>query len=151
MNNEYAQVYGQVQFGPVYHCWTCDEPIARLVPYHEWVPGPTTLDRYADHLAYLNLSLVCTQLHHPARVVVVGPAITSVDWPRYASQAEKVEAIQKAIALLTTELQEKAQSDPLGGFDQPLALALRLHGQAIAPAQGAQEIRQMAGSNQWQP
>ena len=110
MNNEvYTQVYGRIQFGPVYRCWTCNEPIAHLVPFHEWVPEPTALDRYADHLAYLNLPTSCSQYHHPARVVAVGPAITPVDWPRFATQAEKVEAIRNAITLLTTKLQEKEE------------------------------------------
>lgn len=143
----YAQVAGRVQFGPVYRCWTCDEPVARLVPYHEWVPGPTTLDRYADHIAYLSLPMTCTGQHHPARVVVVGPAITPVDWPRCATQAEKIEAIRRAIALLTTALDEKAQLAPLGDLDRPLALALRLHGGVIAPAQGAREIRALVGGS----
>jgi hypothetical protein len=147
MNGDlYATVAGEVQFGPVYRCWICGEPVERLVPFHEWVPGPTALDRYAEHLAYLDLHSGCRHRSHPARVVVVGPAITPVDWPKRASVDERFGAIERAIVLLTAELRDRqAQACP-DGFDESLALALRLYSRAIAPAQGAQEIRALAGT-----
>lgn len=145
MGNLYAKVAGQVQFGPVYRCWICGEPAVRLVPYHEWVPGPTVLDRYADHIAYLDLPFDCKRQRHPARVVVVGPAITPVDWPRGAPVEQRLWAIQEAITLLAAELQDKRAQASHSGFDEALALALRLHSRAVAPAQGAEEIRALAG------
>jgi hypothetical protein len=109
------------------------------------VPGPTALDRYAEHLAYLDLHPGCRSRSHPARVVRVGPAITPVDWPKHTPVEERFGAIERAIARLTAELRDiKAQAD-LDGIDESLALALRLYGRAIAPAQGAQEIRALVG------
>ena len=139
--DQYARVIGQVQFGPVYRCWICGEPVARLVPYHEWLPPPTAMDRYADHLAYLDLSFECKQRCHPSRVAMVGPAVTPVDWPRGAPTAERVQAIQEAITLLAAKLQDKQAVGRLEGFDDVLALSLRLYGRAMNPAQGAGEIR----------
>jgi hypothetical protein len=137
---EYTEITGRVQFGPLYRCWACNAPVAHLVPFHEWVPAPTALDAVADHLAYLDLSFDCKRQGHPARVAVVGPAITPVDWPTRVAVAERLQAIQQAIALLAAALQEQ-QPDRSGEFDRPLALALRLYGHGLSPAQGAQEIR----------
>jgi hypothetical protein len=143
--NLYERVAGQVQFGPIYRCWVCGEAADRLVPFHDWVPAPTALDRYAEHLAYLDLSFGCKQQHHPARVVVVGPAVTPVDWPKHATVVARLDAIREAIDLLTETLRDRQGRVGAGKFDEALALALRLHGRAIAPAQGAQEIRALTG------
>jgi hypothetical protein len=135
----YPQVKGRVQFGPVYRCWICDQPAVRLVPWHEWVPPPSSLDRYATHLAYLDLP-GCNG--HPCRVALVGPAITPVDWPRNAPAAQAVTSIEEAIDLLATALQEKQEQEGLPGpLDQALKLALRLRAGAVTPTQGAAEIR----------
>jgi len=104
------------------------------------VPAPTTLDRYAEHLGYLNLHPTCIHPRHPARVAVVGPAITPVNWPEEGSLAEQFRAIEAALEVLMAALEER-KSDPVGGFDQALALALRLYGRVLSPAQGAEEIR----------
>jgi hypothetical protein len=145
--NLYATVADEVQFGPAYRCWICGEPVGRLVPFHEWVPGPTALDRYAEHLAYLDLHPGCRSRSHPARVVRVGPAITPVDWPKHTPVEERFGAIERAITLLAEALQDKrVQVDHVEGLDDALALALRIHQGALAPAQGAAEIRALAGT-----
>ncbi len=138
----YAQLSGKVQFGPVYRCFICDEPV-RLIPFHEWVIGPTVLDRYADHIAYLDLAFDCKQDHHPARVAVVGPAIMPVDWPVRCTTSVKITAIRAAMVSLQQSLEERTYT---GLFDKALVVALELHSQLIAPALGAQQIRALATS-----
>lgn len=138
----YARIEGQVQFGPVYRCWICGEPAARLVPFHEWCRGPTLLDRYADHLAYLDRR--CRDKgDHPCRVVVVGPAVTPVNWPDSAPLEERFAAIEEAMALLADELQARRAGGDGKRFDPALALALRLRSGILTPAQGAQEIHDL--------
>ena len=68
MHDLYTKVVGQVQFGPVYRCFVCGEKVSRLIPYVEHRQGATFLDRFADHLAYLDLAPPCKSARHPARV-----------------------------------------------------------------------------------
>ena len=133
----------------MYRCWACGEPVARLIPYHDLIPPPTVLDSYAHHLAYLDLPPACKWAGHPARVAVVGPAITPLSFPydhnpsNPGAPEERIRAIQEAILLLTRALQEKRRPGD-GGFDAALVTALRLYSRAITPAQGAAEIRALA-------
>ena len=130
----------RVQFGPVYRCFACSVVIDGITPYHQWCPPPTTLDRYADHLAYLSLSHECKAKRHPGRVVRVGPAITPVDWPDGATTEERFEAIREGIARIHTALETHTGKYD-GMFDEALVLALQIHAGAMAPARGAEAIR----------
>jgi hypothetical protein len=137
MNNSlYAEVQGQVQFGPVYHCFVCGEKVGRLIPYVEHRIGVTFLDRFAEHLAYLDLAPPCKNRRHPARVVVVGPAITPVDLD--IPRDERHSRIEEAIGLLTEKLAER---DDEGSFSPEMSLAMRLYAHAITPAQAVEEMQ----------
>lgn len=140
-SNLYAPIIGQVQFGPVYRCWICGTPVG-VTPFHKLIPPPTALDCYAEHLAYLDLRFDCSQQHHPARVVVVGPAITPVDWPSSPFEA-RFAAIEAALEVLTAALQDR-RAEGNDGFDPALAVALRLYARVLSPAQGAAEVRAFA-------
>lgn len=136
MGNLYAEIQGQVQFGPVYRCFVCGEKVTRLIPYVEHRQGVTFLDRFADHLAYLNLAPPCKAARHPSRVAVVGPAITPVDLDIPREQRHR--RIEEAIALLTEKLAEQGDGD--GAFTPEMELATRLYARVVTPAEAVQEM-----------
>jgi hypothetical protein len=137
MHDLYAKIQGQVQFGPVYRCFVCGEKVDRLIPFAEHSRGPNFLDRFADHLAYLNLAPPCNAAHHPSRVVVIGPAITPVDLD--IPREQRHQAIEEAIALLTEKLAEQGDGDE--AYSPELALAMRLYARAVTPAEAVQEMQ----------
>ena len=139
MHDLYTKVVGQVQFGPVYRCFVCGEKVSRLIPYVEHRQGATFLDRFADHLAYLDLAPPCKAAHHPARVAVVGPAITPVDLD--IPRDERHQRIEAAIALLAEKLAEQDDGDGNGAFTPELSLAMRLYARAITPAEAVEELQ----------
>lgn len=139
MGNHYAEVQGRVQFGPVYRCFVCGEKVSRLIQFREHSRGPTFLDRFADHLAYLNLAPPCKAARHPSRVAVVGSTITPVDLD--IPREERHRRIEEAIALLAEKLAEQDDSDGNGTFSPELSLAMRLYARAITPAEAVEEIQ----------
>jgi hypothetical protein len=136
MHDLYTKVVGQVQFGPVYRCFVCGEKVSRLIPYVEHRQGATFLDRFADHLAYLDLAPPCKSARHPARVAVVGPAITPVDLD--IPREQRHQRIEEAIARLTEKLAERGDD---GAFSPELSLAMRLYARAITPADAVKELQ----------
>lgn len=109
MREFYAQSKGRVQFGPVYRCWICGEPVLGVRAYADAHRGSRTfLDRYGPHLAYLVMGPSCKNAH-PCRVVVVGPAITPVDLD-VPTLEERFARIEEAIDLLTRVLAEKREA-----------------------------------------
>lgn len=91
-----------IQTGPIYRCWTCGRPVARIIGFREAMGGPTLLDKYADYIGYLDLDRACKEAGHPARVARLGNAITPLVFPEPSSLEERIRAIQQAVEHLAS-------------------------------------------------
>jgi hypothetical protein len=134
-----------IQVGPVYTCWVCGAPAKGLRGYRETIVGPTVLDDWADHIAYLRLPESCRLRHHPTRVARLGAAITPLRFaydndPGYPeSVEERIRAIQEAVARLAREVGPQGAPEP----DPAASIVYRLLAGVLAPETAIEEIREL--------
>lgn len=135
----------RIQVGPVYTCWVCGAPARGLRGFRETIGGPTVLDDWADHIAYLRLPESCLRQHHPTRVARLGAAITPLvfhyDSNPYNPEPveERIRTIREAIARIAREYgpQGPPAADPAAG------IVYRLLAGILAPEQAIREIREL--------
>jgi hypothetical protein len=135
----------KIQTGPVYHCPTCNAAVRRLIPYRAIISPGGHLDAWGDHIAYLDLPLVCKKALHPARVAVFGAAIVPLVFPgdhdrhHHVTTEECVTLLQQALAQIVREVGPRPTI-----HDPAASIVYRLVAGVLAPQAAIVEIRALA-------
>jgi len=133
---------GNIQTGPVYHCPQCGaacKGVNSAEQAHAPFGGvPLWMQDWADHVAYLDRPARCRrERHFGARVVRLGAAILSVDWPDRAPDEDKIAAIRQALDRIAHEI------GPQGAPHDPAAsIVYRLLAGVLPPQRAIADIRE---------